>query len=425
MPRSPTVLTPPPGTLPFTPNTTIESGKANAVWLDLYQDGNTPRPIVYGGTGASNAADALNNLGGVGQANFLNAYSIGDSYFSLRDISGEGGTWLRRNGALYLIATYPELAALLTPLPDGIEWDSNPTGATNTFNRVIYGGGKFVAVGDGGTIYVSTDRVNWSPRSSGTTQNLNGIAYGSGIFVAVGPGNTRVVSSDGDTWSVGTIASGFVGYSIIYANSLFIAAGVNGANETVIYRSTDGAAWTASTVGTEGGGVFDLSYNGTRFVGGTQGANPRLVTSTDGLTWTNTATGVAGTLFSGVANDGTTFVVVAQDGRIYTTTNGTSLTLRATTGIQLNGVTHSPTAGWLVVGNGGSARISSNATTWNSVTTGTALNLRGTTYDPTNDSYYVVVGGSGISLEGLKTSALQFRVPNGPGEDGWIKAEND
>ncbi|MGY5793663.1 hypothetical protein ACXHXM_25975 len=45
------------------PNTTIASAKYNATVDDLVQDANTARPIVAGGTGATNAAAAAANLG--------------------------------------------------------------------------------------------------------------------------------------------------------------------------------------------------------------------------------------------------------------------------------------------------------------------------------------------------------------------------
>jgi hypothetical protein len=51
----------PPGT-DAVPDTTIESTKYNSNVADVEQDLNAPRPIVAGGTGAANAADALTNL---------------------------------------------------------------------------------------------------------------------------------------------------------------------------------------------------------------------------------------------------------------------------------------------------------------------------------------------------------------------------
>ena len=51
----------PPGTQ-GTPDTTIESAKYNAFAADLEADLNAPRPVIAGGTGATNAADARNTL---------------------------------------------------------------------------------------------------------------------------------------------------------------------------------------------------------------------------------------------------------------------------------------------------------------------------------------------------------------------------
>ncbi len=57
------VLSAPAGTT-ATAGTTIESAKYNAFVADWVSDGNTARPIVAGGTGATTAGAALSNLGG-------------------------------------------------------------------------------------------------------------------------------------------------------------------------------------------------------------------------------------------------------------------------------------------------------------------------------------------------------------------------
>jgi hypothetical protein len=53
----------PPGT-DGVPNYTVESARYNAFTADVEQDLNLPRPVIAGGTGANNPADAINNLGG-------------------------------------------------------------------------------------------------------------------------------------------------------------------------------------------------------------------------------------------------------------------------------------------------------------------------------------------------------------------------
>jgi hypothetical protein len=50
-----------------------------------------------------------------------------------------------------------------------------------------------VAVGTGGTIQTSIDGTVWTLRTSGTTQRLNDVAYGLGVYIAVGEGGVLYV----------------------------------------------------------------------------------------------------------------------------------------------------------------------------------------------------------------------------------------
>lgn len=66
MPRSPTVFSLVPGTVPQVPDTPISSAMFNAAMLDFEQTFNTPQPIQYGGTAATTAVggfDGLNTKG--------------------------------------------------------------------------------------------------------------------------------------------------------------------------------------------------------------------------------------------------------------------------------------------------------------------------------------------------------------------------
>lgn len=51
---------------------------------------------------------------------------------------------------------------------------------------VAYGGGRFVAVGDHGTILTSRDGIHWAEESAGTDQGLWDVAYAEGRFVIIG-----------------------------------------------------------------------------------------------------------------------------------------------------------------------------------------------------------------------------------------------
>lgn len=369
-------------------------------------------PLSDNGADPDGAFILLN--GGSGSS----AYQVGDFLDTARTLNSD---WLKRNGALYDSADYPELSALLPAQPDGVSWANGSTGTSTNFNAICKGEGKFIAVGDGGAIYVSTDRRNWSPRASGITQNLKGIAYGLGIFVAIAQNGSTCVSTDGDTWTNGTIGM-TLGQSIAFGNGTFVAGGES-AGATDLRQSSDGSTWSSNVAPSGFGGCFCLAHNGTFFLGATQGSGSFNVAfkSTDGVSWTTAVTGING-LFRAIATDGTTFVMVGDSGVLITTTNGTTFTTRASgTTNALYGATYS-SSGWLVVGAGGVARISTNATTWTSSATGSAVSLNGVAADTDAPAYYVAVGASGTALEGLRTSPTQFRTPDDAPVYGWMKA---
>lgn len=72
MPRTDGVYTPPAGTKGV-PDTTIRSAPYNALVDDLTADANNARPITAGGTGATNATDARQNLGALASEDLLAA----------------------------------------------------------------------------------------------------------------------------------------------------------------------------------------------------------------------------------------------------------------------------------------------------------------------------------------------------------------
>jgi hypothetical protein len=424
MPRSPTVLTPPPGTLPFVPNTTIESGKANAVWLDLYQDGNTPRPIAYGGTGASNAADALNNLGAVGQSNFLAAYSIGDFYDTVRNISNVDGVWLRRNGALYDSSSYPALAALLPPLPDGVTWTPTTLFSSGLANGLVYGPSGLVLANDDLTdtkIYTSPDASTWSNVSTITGFRARYLVYGGGVYV-LGNGASGTVSSSNDavTWSTPVSVNTHTSISgLAYGAGLFVACGDSGKIST----SPDGVTWTTRTSGVSGT-FFNVRYVNSLFVatGVATGPSGLVTTSPDGITWTPRTSGVSVTLYDCAFGSGV-YALVGGNGTILTTTNFSGFSPRTSGTTQsLNAVTYS-SAGFVAVGASGTARISSDAITWTASSTGVSSTLSVVIFNPTMPATYYA-SGTGF-LSGLRTLPTQFKVPNDDPQYGWIKAEND
>ena len=101
------IYTYPPGT-PGIPDTTIESAKYNGYIADIQQDLNLPRPIVAGGTGATNATAARDNL---------DAEVRGAAGYQLRHVTFAR---LDRSGRRQVQPTRQSLGVCLLALP--MEW---------------------------------------------------------------------------------------------------------------------------------------------------------------------------------------------------------------------------------------------------------------------------------------------------------------
>jgi photosystem II stability/assembly factor-like uncharacterized protein len=83
---------------------------------------------------------------------------------------------------------------------DGEAWTKKSVNNTRYQLRCItFGIGTFVAVGNGGDIYVSTDAENWSFVNSGTWNALCSVIFANGQFVTVGEGGTILTAKPGMT----------------------------------------------------------------------------------------------------------------------------------------------------------------------------------------------------------------------------------
>ena len=67
------------------PITTIPSSVNNQGWSDVEQTFNTPQPLAYGGTGATNAADARTALGLDIGTNIPNFAAVSGMLYGHRD----------------------------------------------------------------------------------------------------------------------------------------------------------------------------------------------------------------------------------------------------------------------------------------------------------------------------------------------------
>jgi hypothetical protein len=122
-----------------------------------------------------------------------------------------------------------------------------------SIRSIAYGGGKWVAVGDGGKIATSsTNGATWTEVTSSAVgvAPIRSVAYGNGQFVAVGGQNIIATSVDSVTWTVMSpifsSSSSSIINSVTYGDEKWIAVGINQRARLLsdFVYSLDGAAWS-------------------------------------------------------------------------------------------------------------------------------------------------------------------------------------
>jgi len=240
------------------------------------------------------------------------------SQYALPSQTGNSGKFLTTNG------TAESWGTVTTPLI----WTERLNGVGYDMRTIAYNGSNlYVAAGDNGVLYTSSDAKTWTSRTSQFgSSNILKVAYGNGLWVAVGGAGKISTSTDGTTWTART--SNFASLDIrdvTYANSLWVAVGGGGGttNTGGITYSTDGITWTRKsqslTVGTT---YYTVIWNGTNWIVGTnQQTNNFLYASTPSGTWT-TGLVVSG-LLSSITWDGTRHTIFSDNGNVYVTTSTT------------------------------------------------------------------------------------------------------
>jgi hypothetical protein len=177
-------------------------------------------------------------------------------------------------------------------------------------NKIIYGGGKFVAAGEARQLGYSEDGIEWTLADIREFFEINehiiSVAYGGppGAEKFVATANGKIIySADGETWSLADTA-GLPSNALSNAGPIIFSAGkfisVNGGGR--IIWSEDGLHWNWIPQGTgegqsgfePGTGLKTLSYGGGKFIGAASSTGT-LAYSQDGLRWTmvsRTQTGV-------------------------------------------------------------------------------------------------------------------------------------
>ena len=163
--------------------------------------------------------------------------------------------------------------------PDGTNWTRRASIPGNV-TGVCYGGGRYLASGYSGNIYVSTNLTDWSTSNTGGANALNGICYGNGLYVAVGEDGGAYVSSDAVNW-VHRASSSWLN-RVIFADGKFMAVG----KQAKSIESTDGTNWTTLTLPAPLN--LWITYAGIAYGNGmftAVGSGGKVSTSVDGTNW--------------------------------------------------------------------------------------------------------------------------------------------
>jgi hypothetical protein len=269
------------------------SGVTNAFNADAYGNGTF---VVVGNQGtivtsADAVAWASQNSGTANDLNsivFANGLFVAVGQFGTIVTSTNGTLWTTRNSGttdfLYdvnfgngLFVAISDTGTEVTSA-DEISWTSQGSGTQGLYG-LIYGNGKFVAVGGllncsfffcfyNSVSYTSSDGLTWAPSNPGPAYLLSDIAFGNGMFVAVGDGGTIVTSADGTSWATPPSGASELLLNVAYGHGTFV---VVGAQQGGIYTSTDAAHWAARNSGTTNG-LFNITYgNGTFLAVGNSG----------------------------------------------------------------------------------------------------------------------------------------------------------
>jgi hypothetical protein len=399
------------------------------------------RWLVMESRGRPNTSTDLNNWtrGDSGLVPYVHGAAYANGYFFLlgdsgvMNVSEDGINWSGAfyNGAVsrslygitYGAGRYIVVASkgnIISSSGDPSIWRAVASPTTGRLEDVVFANDRFVAVGESGTIMVSTDGLNWFNQTRGPNHDLDGLAVANGLAVAVGKNGTILSSTDGSSWTQAEAAALDVGlHGVAFGQNKWVAVG----DSTNIFVSTNGLDWEAQSLDFEFNYLKSVHYaNGLWVAAGVYG---EILTSPDALTWTRRTSPVTFDLNEVTFGQGM-FLIVGDHGSspnatVLTSPDGVTWTDRTYyTGKNARGVTYANGV-FAMVNNDGLVLYSTNVipssyldtNRWSYSATGLDFqdgkNLRGITW---NDGLWVAIGNNGTIL-----TATNIVSP--PGARSW------
>lgn len=301
------------------------------------------------------------------------------------DVPGDGYTYLLGASGSLMRSNDNGVTWALILAPGGR--GAPGQGQSNGLMSLAYNGTIWVAGGQWGSIFTSSDAVTWtSRRAAPCCDFITGIAWGAGlttpVFAAVGTlGNQSYVitSPDGITWTkVFPTAGTFSGYAagIAYGGPTkgFSVLGwfYNGTSyQGMSASSLDGATWSASASASTdvSSQIYNLTYGNGVFLGtgmthdtANLYGDPAIYTSTDGASWAQVPVTGSFPLGAAAYGNGVYATLEPEGNAVWTSPDATTWTRTA--------LTFAP-GQYMTFGNGvfydSALYTSANGTTWTQV----------------------------------------------------------
>ena len=334
--------------------------------------------ITYGGSCASSTTSATTNN------NTITLVALSDGTYSdctiiVIDALGNASNTLSITSftvePIEFVAV-GESGTILISTDNGSTFDNKTSPTVNGLREVAYGNNIFVAVGLVGTILRSQDDgQTWDNVTSPTTENLYGIAYGNKTFVAVGASGTILRSQDiGTTWDIVTSPISNILFEVTYGNNTFVAGGNNG---KILRSSDNGSTFLKVSSPISSKTIFGVTFGNNTFVAVAKSG--KIIMSSDNGSSFSKMTSPVDKTNRGVAFGNNTFVIVGEGGTIVISSDNGSNWTDATYPINdfFYGITYVNNAFILVGESGIIKRSTNNGSSWDNVTSATTSLLHG------------------------------------------------
>lgn len=282
-------------------------------WVNVVSNGTVLFDVAYDGTNRFVSVGANGNIqtatitNGV-LSSWTPATLSPTSTAQFNTIHFANGLWVAAgNGGVIYTST------------NGTAFTARNSQITNIFFKGTFFNGLHILAGESGVIRTSPDGITWTGRTSGVTNNIGGCTTNGTRVVITGLGGAVVTSENGIDYTSRTNNNAVV-YGIAYGNNTFVSVGATANGSAYIATIDNNKNYTRRVSNT------DATQFGVKFLNGafySVGNGTSVLRSVNGIDWT-TVNAVLGTSLFSVTFGNGTYVAIGAGGRIVTSTNGTT-----------------------------------------------------------------------------------------------------